>query len=195
MDQPELRGIGLRGHAALLGEATFPVFRLPRPMIDPAYRAEGNQGKPTETPVEVVDDGSPADKITPFALLGRLTRAESLPKVERPLPPDAFFPGCGRTPLTGYGNLSEREYRPMDLRTDCGSHSPAHEVREAATDRLRKTPYQALRALSCEYDRGVLFLRGQLPTFYQKQLAQEAVVGLAGVVQVVNETEVALSSA
>jgi osmotically-inducible protein OsmY len=83
----------------------------------------------------------------------------------------------------------------MDLRTDCGSHSPAHEVREAATDRLRKTPYQALRALSCEYDRGVLFLRGQLPTFYQKQLAQEAVVGLAGVVQVVNETEVALSSA
>lgn len=83
----------------------------------------------------------------------------------------------------------------MEMRTDCGNHSPAHEVTEAAKDRLRKTPYQALRAISCEYDRGVLLLRGQLPTFYQKQLAQEAVVGLAGVVQVVNETEVALAPA
>jgi osmotically-inducible protein OsmY len=83
----------------------------------------------------------------------------------------------------------------MDLRTDCGSQSPAHEVTEAAKDRLRKTPYWALKALSCEYDRGALFLRGQLPSFYQKQLAQEAVVGLPGVTQVVNETEVVLASA
>ena len=83
----------------------------------------------------------------------------------------------------------------MDLRTDCGSHFPAHQVTEAAKDRLRRTSYQALKALSCEYDRGVLFLRGQLPSFYQKQLAQEAVVGLAGVAQVVNETEVVGASA
>ncbi len=82
----------------------------------------------------------------------------------------------------------------MDLRTDCGRHSSAHEVTEAAKDCLHKTPYHALRALSCEYDQGVLFLRGQLPTFYQKQLAQEAVLGLAGVAQVVNETEVGLVS-
>jgi hypothetical protein len=83
----------------------------------------------------------------------------------------------------------------MDLRADCGSIIPSHEVIQAAKDRLRKTPYPALGALSCEYDQGVLFLRGHLPTFYQKQLAQEAVFGLAGVVQVVNETEVALTSA
>ena len=83
----------------------------------------------------------------------------------------------------------------MDLRTDCGSHSPAHEVTEAAKDRLRRNPYQAIRALSCEYDRGLLFLHGRLPSFYQKQLAQEAAVGLAGVAQVVNETEVVLASA
>ena len=83
----------------------------------------------------------------------------------------------------------------MDLRTDGGSPSPAHEVTEAAKDRLQRTPYRALRALSCEYDRGVLFLRGELPSFYQKQLAQEAVIGLAGVAQVINETEVVLASA
>ena len=83
----------------------------------------------------------------------------------------------------------------MDLRTDCGSYSPADEVTEAAMDRLRRTSYRALRALSCEYDRGVLFLRGQLPSFYQKQLAQEAVIGLIGVARVVNETEVVRASA
>ena len=82
----------------------------------------------------------------------------------------------------------------MDFRTDCGSQSPAHEVTEAAKNRLRRTSYRALRALSCEYDQGVLFLRGQLPSYYQKQLAQEAVGGLAGVAQVVNETEVVLAS-
>ena len=83
----------------------------------------------------------------------------------------------------------------MDLRTDCGSHFPAHEVTEAAKDRLRRTSHQALRAVSCEYDRGVLFLSGRLPSFYQKQLAQEAVAGLAGVAQVVNKTEVVFASA
>jgi len=82
----------------------------------------------------------------------------------------------------------------MDARTDCGSYSPAHKITEAAKDRLQKTSYRALGALSCEYERGVLFLRGHLPSFYQKQLAQEAVVGLAGVAQVVNETEVARAS-
>jgi hypothetical protein len=36
----------------------------------------------------------------------------------------------------------------------------------------------------------VLFLRGPLPTFYLKQLAQEAVAGVEGMSQVVNETVV-----
>jgi osmotically-inducible protein OsmY len=61
---------------------------------------------------------------------------------------------------------------------------------EAAKDRLSRTAYPAVRRVSCEYDHGVLFLRGRLPSFYHKQLAQEAVVGLDGVSQVVNETEV-----
>jgi hypothetical protein len=36
----------------------------------------------------------------------------------------------------------------------------------------------------------VLFLRGPLPTFYLKQLAQEAVARVEGISQVVNETVV-----
>jgi len=66
----------------------------------------------------------------------------------------------------------------------------SHEVTEAAKDRLQRSPYTTVRNVSREYDEGVLLLRGRLPTFYHKQLAQEAVAGLNGVWQVVNETEV-----
>ena len=64
---------------------------------------------------------------------------------------------------------------------------------EAAQNRLLRTSYHSLRTVTCEYDRGVLFLRGRLPSYYQKQLAQEAVVGMDGVSKVVNETEVVLA--
>lgn len=65
------------------------------------------------------------------------------------------------------------------------------QVMEAAKDRLENSPYRSVRRVSCEYDDGVLVLRGLLPSFYYKQLAQEAVVHLHGVLQVVNEIEVA----
>lgn len=63
-------------------------------------------------------------------------------------------------------------------------------VAEAAKGCLRRSPYSAVRTVSCEYHRGVLLLRGRLSTYYHKQLAQEAVAGLEGVSQVVNEIEV-----
>jgi osmotically-inducible protein OsmY len=64
------------------------------------------------------------------------------------------------------------------------------EIAEAANERLRNSPYRALRAISCEYDQGVLLLRGHVPSFYQKQLAQEAVAAVSGVIEVVNRIEV-----
>jgi osmotically-inducible protein OsmY len=69
----------------------------------------------------------------------------------------------------------------------------SYEIIQAARDRLRSNPYRNIRQVSCECnDQGVLFLRGRLPTFYHKQLAQEAVASLPGVTQVVNKTEVAV---
>jgi osmotically-inducible protein OsmY len=74
---------------------------------------------------------------------------------------------------------------------DRKDHLPSHEIVDAARARLQTTPYSTTQQVSCECnDRGVLYLRGRLPTFYQKQLAQEAVARLPGVIQVVNETEV-----
>jgi hypothetical protein len=40
---------------------------------------------------------------------------------------------------------------------------------------LRRSSYSALKHVSCDYHDGVLVLRGCLPTYYLKQIAQEVV--------------------
>lgn len=59
-----------------------------------------------------------------------------------------------------------------------------------ALQRLRNSPYRAMRRISCDCAQGVLFLRGKLFSFHEKQVAQETVAGIHGVHQVVNEVEV-----
>ncbi len=69
--------------------------------------------------------------------------------------------------------------------------SSSHELTRAARKRLKSTSYPSIRRLSCECDdQGVLYLRGRLSSYYQKQLAQEAVADLPGVVQIENQAEV-----
>ena len=63
-------------------------------------------------------------------------------------------------------------------------------IAEAATECLRDSPYKAMRRVSCECKHGVLFLRGRLFSFHEKQVAQEVVAGISGVTQVVNEIQV-----
>ena len=74
--------------------------------------------------------------------------------------------------------------------TDGSGHDRSHESAEAARGCLQRSPYCPIRSVSCECRQGVLFLRGPLPTFYLKQLAQEAVARVKGISQVVNETVV-----
>ncbi len=59
-----------------------------------------------------------------------------------------------------------------------------------ARDRILHQPHLSVQRIWCEYDGRQLYLRGQVPSFYLKQLAQTAVSGLDGVSQVVNEIEV-----
>ena len=79
----------------------------------------------------------------------------------------------------------------MKLNLLCDSdHLPeAKKIAEIAKHRILHQPH-LITAIRCECDQGCLFLRGQVPSFYFKQLAQEAVVGMKGVRQVVNEIEV-----
>ena len=47
---------------------------------------------------------------------------------------------------------------------------------QAVADRgLRSSCYAALKHVSCDYQGGVLVLRGSVPTYYLKQVAQEVV--------------------
>ena len=75
-----------------------------------------------------------------------------------------------------------REYAALAL--------PAGDVAEQAERRLRSHSYLALKNVSCEYREGVLTLRGCLPTYYLKQVAQAVVGRLDGVKRIVNEIEV-----
>jgi hypothetical protein len=70
------------------------------------------------------------------------------------------------------------------------STTSTNETTDLATQRIRRQPHLTFQRLWCDYDGGRLFIRGQVPSFYLKQLAQGAIAGMAGVVQVVNEIEV-----
>ncbi len=61
---------------------------------------------------------------------------------------------------------------------------------ELAERCLRWSPYVALRSVSCEWRDGVLVLRGCLPSYYLKQVAQEVVARLDGVTAVDNQIQV-----
>lgn len=63
-------------------------------------------------------------------------------------------------------------------------------VVQAAKDRLKRAGHLVGNSVSCEFRQGSLVLHGRLLTYYQKQIAQEAVRGLDGVQQVVNDIEV-----
>lgn len=78
----------------------------------------------------------------------------------------------------------------MEVEASINGTSGQRLIIEAAKGRLRNTPHLTMQRIWCEFDCGELFLRGQVPSFYYKQLAQEAVAGLDGVRQVVNDIEV-----
>ena len=61
---------------------------------------------------------------------------------------------------------------------------------ENASRHLRISLNAAIAGLSCEYRDGVLYLRGRSNSFYEKQMAQEAVRHIEGVSQVVNQIRV-----
>ena len=69
-------------------------------------------------------------------------------------------------------------------------NSRSQQIAEEAEDRLRKDPHVNGRDISCECNEGVLWLRGDLPTFYEKQVAQEAVEGVEGIAGIINDIEV-----
>ena len=64
---------------------------------------------------------------------------------------------------------------------------------ERAESQLRRNRHLARKNISCEFDGDVLILRGCLPSYYLKQLAQEAVAALPEGKRIVNQIAVVSS--
>jgi osmotically-inducible protein OsmY len=68
------------------------------------------------------------------------------------------------------------------------------DIRQAAESRLHAGGYAPLRDVRCDFECGVLRLRGRLPSQYLKQVAQALVVDLDGVSTVENQITVVASN-
>ena len=67
-----------------------------------------------------------------------------------------------------------------------------HEVRQGL---LEGCPYaHFFRQIQCDFDDGVLTLRGSVPTFYLKQVLQTRVMDLPNVAEIHNDVDVVSSS-
>ena len=66
----------------------------------------------------------------------------------------------------------------------------AANVERAAQWRLEASAYAALRTVRCKFRQGRLVLNGRVPTYFHKQIAQEAIRALPGVIEIVNHISV-----
>jgi osmotically-inducible protein OsmY len=78
--------------------------------------------------------------------------------------------------------------------------SPQNEPQEECVarlveSRLRQSGYSGLWSVTCEFREGAATLRGAVPSFYLKQLAQALARQTEGVRQVINRIDVAQWSA
>jgi osmotically-inducible protein OsmY len=76
------------------------------------------------------------------------------------------------------------------IKTSSLPTSRALRVSERVENRLRNSAYSALRSLYCETYEGITILRGRLPTYYLKQIAQTVATQVEGVTEIVNRIEV-----
>ena len=65
-----------------------------------------------------------------------------------------------------------------------------HYVELAARQQIAKTGYHMLKTVECTFRDGRIILRGRVPSYYHKQLAQESVRNAPHVAQIINHIEV-----
>jgi hypothetical protein len=76
---------------------------------------------------------------------------------------------------------------------DRGTESSALQAKdraERAKYHLQSQPYRVLRQITCDYLGGRVILRGSVPSFYYKQLAQALVLSLPDIGPMANLIEV-----
>jgi osmotically-inducible protein OsmY len=76
--------------------------------------------------------------------------------------------------------------------TAAKQHDEAHarSVERAAGERLANAGYSILKTVNCSFRNGTMILRGEVPSYYHKQVAQESVRNAPHVTKIVNDIEV-----
>ena len=83
------------------------------------------------------------------------------------------------------------ETSPMPASSPETTYLSSSRVEAEAQRRLRSSSSYALRGVACEFQSGVLSLRGLLPSFYHKQRAEELLQHIEGVQRIDNQIAVA----
>ncbi len=78
----------------------------------------------------------------------------------------------------------------LTVRSQLPCRVTPEQIVEGAENCLRHNAYLSSQNLRCECQEGVLTLRGCLPSYYLRQLAQAVVERLEGVKRIVNEIDV-----
>jgi hypothetical protein len=75
------------------------------------------------------------------------------------------------------------------------NHHPTESLETLATDELRKSSYPELRNVVCEVRDNVVRLRGSVPTYFHKQVAQASLMKrITGSPRIENHLKVSWSS-
>jgi hypothetical protein len=78
----------------------------------------------------------------------------------------------------------------MSRNSDALAHACPTSVEKAAHKELNNTGYRSLSSVCCRFQEGTLTLKGEVPSYYHKQLAQEAIRQIGNVTAIVNKIDV-----
>lgn len=70
------------------------------------------------------------------------------------------------------------------------SQDPGWELMHRVDSAIRQNPHLNGHQVFCQHEQGIVVLHGRVKSFFQKQMAQEALKHLEGVEKVINELEV-----
>jgi osmotically-inducible protein OsmY len=106
------------------------------------------------------------------------------------IPPEIAASSPGRRAARGEETHENRQAAVAPAGSRGAFPSRARMANDIAQRRLGSAMHTALRGISCSVENGLATLRGRVPTFYCKQLAQSLLVGIAGIERIDNQIEV-----